>query len=166
VETFMISSERGRNAVIEVEADIGRSPEDVFDYASDPAHEPEWNIRAKRVQKLTDTPVGVGARYRMEFTQGPPALSECVRFERPALWEHVGGSKIISSGFRGRVEAKGDGSHLLLRMEIWPRGTLRLALPLLRRRMRRELDRDIVTIKSRLEGAERAWVDPSEQEGA
>jgi hypothetical protein len=23
-------------------------------------------------------PVGVGARYRMQFTQGPPAISECV----------------------------------------------------------------------------------------
>jgi hypothetical protein len=97
----------------------------------------------------------VGARYRMEFTQGPPATSECVRFERPSLWELVGGSSIISSTFSGRVVPKGDGSHLALRMEIRPRGPLRFAIPLVRRRMQRELERDIATIRARLEGRER-----------
>lgn len=150
----------GSVAVIEVEADIRRSPEEVFDYASDPAREPEWNIRMKRVVKLTDGPVGVGARYRMEFTQGPPAISECVRFERPSQWELVGGSKIISSGLSGRVEPSGDRSHLVLRMEIRPRGPLRWALPLLRRRMQRELDRDIATIETKLESTERPSMGP------
>ena len=112
----------GGVAVIEVEADIRRPAEEVFDYASHPANEPEWNIRLKRVQKLTGGPVGVGARYRMEFTQGPAAISECVRFERPDAWEHAGGSKIISSGFSGRAVPRGEHSHLLLRMQIRPRG--------------------------------------------
>jgi hypothetical protein len=160
VETSVNTPTRGPVAVIETEADIRRAPEEVFDYASDPGREPEWNIRMKRVVKLTDGPTGVGARYRMEFTQGPPAISECVRFERPSLWDLVGGSKIISSGFSGRVEPSGDRSHLLLRMVIRPRGPLRLALPLLRRRMQRELDRDIATIKAKLESAERLSVGP------
>ena len=138
---------------IEAEADIRRSAEEVFDYASDPANEPEWNIRVKRVQKLTSGPAGVGARYRIAFTQGPPAISECVRFDRPGYWEHVGESKIISSGFSGQVMPKDDGSHLLLRMQLRPRGLLRLALPLVRRRMQRELARDVATIKARLERA-------------
>ena len=148
----MISPKRGRAAVIEVEADVRRPPEEVFDYASDPAKEPEWNLRMKGIQKLTEGPVGVGARYRMLFTQGPPAISKCVRFERPSFWELVGGSRVISSRFKGRVDRRGKGSHLVLRMEIRPRGLLTLALPLVRRRMQRELERDIATIKGRLEG--------------
>jgi hypothetical protein len=138
---------------IEAEADIRRSAEEVFDYASDPANEPEWNIRVKRVQKLTSGPADVGARYRIAFTQGPPAISECVRLDRPGYWEHVGESKIISSGFSGQVMPKDDSSHLLLRMQLRPRGPLRLALPLVRRRMQRELARDVATIKARLERA-------------
>jgi hypothetical protein len=35
----MVARRRGGVAVIEVEADIRRLPEDVFDYASDPANE-------------------------------------------------------------------------------------------------------------------------------
>jgi uncharacterized protein YndB with AHSA1/START domain len=156
VETPVILPTHGRVATIEAEATIRRSPQDVFDYASDPAHEPEWNIRMQRVDKLTDGPVGVGARYRMEVTSGPPATGEVVRFERPRLWELVGGSSVLRSGWQGRVLPTGDGAHLVLRMELQLRGPLGLALPLVRRRMRAELARDIATIKAVLEGVERA----------
>jgi uncharacterized protein YndB with AHSA1/START domain len=144
---------RDAAVVIEAEADIRRPAEEVFDYASDPATEPEWNIRVKQVQKLTGGPVRAGARYRTAFTQGPGAISECVRFERPRYWEHAGESKILSSGFSGRVVPKEGGSHLVLRMQLRPRGRLRLALPLVRRRMLRELARDVITVKARLEGS-------------
>jgi hypothetical protein len=144
---------RGGAVVIEAEADIRRLAEEVFDYASDPATEPEWNIRVKHVQKLTVGPLRVGARFRMAFTHGPAANSECVRFERPRYWEHAGGSKILSSGFSGRVVPKDGSSHLVLRMQLRPRGPLRLALPLVRRRMQLELARDVITIKARLEDA-------------
>jgi hypothetical protein len=160
VEASLIAPDGGRVAVIEAEVDIRRSPEVVFDYASDPAHEPEWNIRIKRMEKLTEGPAGVGARYRMEFTQGPPATSVCVRFEPPSFWELVGGSKIIGSAFSGRVVPKGEGSRLALRMEIRLHGPFRFAMPLVRRRMRRELERDIVAIKANLEGSERISVGP------
>jgi hypothetical protein len=56
------------------------------------------------------------------------------------------------------METEGDGSDLLLRMEIQLRGPLRLALPLVRGRMQRELERDIATIKARLEGSERLHI--------
>ncbi len=157
----VIASKRGRLAVIEAEADIQRSPEDVFDYCSDHTHEPEWNTKMKAVEKLTDAPMGVGARYRMEFTSAPSVVSECVRFERPSVWEMVGRSRAMRSGWRGRVLPEGDGAHLLLRMEIQLRGLLGLAAPLLRRRMRPELERDIATIKARLEAVEPSPLDPT-----
>jgi uncharacterized protein YndB with AHSA1/START domain len=151
LDTSVITPKRGRTAVIEAEADIERSPEDVFDYCSDHTHEPEWNIKMKEVEQLTDGPIGLGTRYRMEFTSAPSIISECVRFERPSVWEMAGRSKLMTSGWRGRVLPSGDSAHLMLRMEIQLHGLLGLAAPLLRRRMRPELERDIATIKVRLE---------------
>jgi uncharacterized protein YndB with AHSA1/START domain len=121
VDTSVITPKRGRTAVIVAEASIQRSPEEVFDYCSDHTHEPEWNSKMKDVAKLTDTPIGVGTRYRMQFTSAPAVISECVRFERPSVWEMVGRSRAMTFGWRGR--------------------------------MRPELERDIATIKARLEGA-------------
>jgi hypothetical protein len=154
LEASVIGPKRGRLAVIEAEADIQRSPEEVFDYCSDHTHEPQWNSKMQAVAKLTDAPIGLGTRYRMEFTSAPSVISECVRFERPSVWEMVGRSRAMSFGRRGRVLPSGDGAHLLLRMEIQLHGLLGVAAPLLRRPMRPELERDIATIKARLEGVE------------
>jgi uncharacterized protein YndB with AHSA1/START domain len=147
-------AKHGRVAVIEAEADIRRSPRDVFDYASEPANEPAWNPRMTRIEQLTGAAVGVGARYRMQFTSGPPASSEVVRFERPRLWEMAGGSSLLRSRWTGRVLPNGDGAHLELRLELRLRGPLRLALPLVRRRMHADLARDIATIKAVLESVD------------
>lgn len=161
MEPPVITPKLGRTAVIVAEAGIGRSPEDVFDYCSDHAHESEWNIKMTGIEKLTDGPVGVGTRYRMEFASGPPVISECVRFERPVVWEMVGRSKALTSGFRGRVASKGHGAHLVLRMEIRLHGLLGFAAPALRRRMGPELERDITTIKAMLERGQRGSSDSS-----
>jgi hypothetical protein len=58
----------------------------------------------------------------------------------------------MRSWFSGRVTPVPAGARLEFRMEMEPRGLLRVALPLLRRRMPRDLARDIAIIKARLEG--------------
>jgi hypothetical protein len=65
VETFVIPNPR-RVAVIESEVDISRSPEDVFDYCSDPANEPQWNVKMTRIEKLSEGPLGVGTLCDVE----------------------------------------------------------------------------------------------------
>ena len=147
----MLAPNRGRLAVLEAEADIDRSPEAVFDYCSDPSHEPEWNVKMTKAEQLTDRPIGVGARWRMAFASAPSVISQCVRFERPRVWELVGRSKVMTSAWRGRVLPRGDGARLVLRMELQLHGPLGLATPLLGRRMQPELERDIATIKANLE---------------
>lgn len=107
---------------------------------------------ARRVAKLTDGPIGVGTRYEMEFLPGRPMVGECVRFAPPTSWTVAGSANGMSSSFSGRVIPVPAGARLALRMEVETRGLLRAALPLVRRRMPRDLDRDISNIKAKLEG--------------
>lgn len=151
----MMAPQQCRVTEIEVQADIRRSPDEVFDFVSDPTNEPQWNVRMTRVEDLTGRPVRVGSRYRMRFTAGPAATSEVVRFERPDSWQLRGVSKILTSSFEGLVTPRAGHAHLVLRMEIQLRGPLRLAAPGVRRRMQRELERDIAAIKATLEGSSR-----------
>jgi polyketide cyclase/dehydrase/lipid transport protein len=142
-----------RPVVVEAEVDISRLPEQVFDYCCDPGHEPEWNPMMKSSKKITDGRIGVGARYATEFVKGPPMVMECVGYERPSAWSLVGSSSALKAGGGGRVLPSAAGSHLIMRMELEPHGLLRLAAPLLRRRMKPMLDRDLANIKSVLEGS-------------
>jgi hypothetical protein len=141
-----------RTAVIETAIDIARPAEVVFGYCSDHTNEIEWNPAMRRVAKITDGPVGAGTRYEMEFLPGRPMVAECVRFDPPACWAVAASGSGLRSWFSGRVTPVPAGARLEFRMEIAPRGLLRAALPLLRRRMTRDLARDIALVKARLEG--------------
>ena len=156
-----------RPAFIEVEVDIRRSPEAVFDYCSDLSHEPEWNPMMKRIEKLTDGPIGVGARYATEFTKGPRMVIEYTQYERPTSWSSVGDSAALKASGGGHVVPTSDGAHLMMHMELEPHGLLKLATPLLRRRLQSMYEGDVNNIKARLEvengtdeGASRNPFDP------
>lgn len=140
-----------RTVVIEVAIDIACPAEVVFGYCSDHSNEIEWNPAMRRVAKITDGPVGAGTRYEMQFLPGRPMVAECVRFGPPASWTVDGSGNGIRSSFTGQVTPVPAGARLELRMEIQTYGLLRAALPLLRRRMPRDLARDIALIKARLE---------------
>jgi len=138
-------------AFIEAEVNIDRSPADVFDYCSDRRHEPEWNPMMKRIEKITDGPVGVGTRYATEFVKGPPMVMECVQYERPTQWSLVGESAAMKAVGEGNIVSATEGTRLVMRMEIDPRGALRLVMPLLRHRLRSDFERDVRSIKVILE---------------
>jgi uncharacterized protein YndB with AHSA1/START domain len=139
--------------VIEVEVDIERPPEEVFDYCSDHRHEPEWNPMMKRITKLTDGPVGAGTRYRAEFVKGPPMVMECTQYRRPTMWSLVGDSRVLKATGGWRVLPTASGARLVTRVEMEPHGPLKLAARLLRRREQPMFERDLHNIKARLEAA-------------
>jgi uncharacterized protein YndB with AHSA1/START domain len=140
-------------AVVENEIDIARSPGDVFDYCTDLTREPEWNPKAKRVEKITDGPIGVGTQYEAEFLQGSPMTIELVRFERPVAWESLGRSRRLDAKGEGRVSATEEGARLVMRMELKPKGTLRVLLPVLGRFMHKQEERNLAAIKEALEAS-------------
>jgi uncharacterized protein YndB with AHSA1/START domain len=142
--------------VVEAEVDVKRSPEEVFDYSSDPNREPEWNPMMKRVVKVTDGPIGVGTRFTTEFVNGPPMLIECMSYQRPSGWAFSGASRALNATSEGHVVPTSEGAHLVMRMELEPHGLLRLARPLLRRRMTSMFPRDVDNIKTRLEAGAQA----------
>jgi len=143
------------SVVVEAAVKVKRSPKDVFGYCSDPSREPEWNPMMKRILKITDGPIGVGTRYSAKFVKGPPMVLECVRYAPPTAWSFTGESRALRADGGGRVAPVAEGAQLVMRMKLEPRGLLKLATPLLRRRMRAMWQRDLDNIKARLEAGER-----------
>ncbi len=139
--------------VIENVVEIERSPVAVFDYASDHTHEQEWNPKMRSVRKLTHGPIGKGTRYEMEFAPGRPVVVTCVRFDRPRRWEAVGDTLGMHISLGGQVTPTVSGARLVLRTGFEGEGLRALILPLIGRRMRRELQRDVESIKSIVEAA-------------
>lgn len=139
--------------VVQAEVDIKRSPEEVFDYASDPIREPEWNPMMKHIVKLTEGPVAVGARYRTERAQGPAMVIECIGYDRRREWSFEG----IHA--RSRQRAGAMSCHLRGFPSCgWSSGRTVFsdATPLLRRRMTSMFQQAVDNIRTRLEAVEGA----------
>jgi hypothetical protein len=145
-----LRSDRG-GVVIEHAVHIERSPDEVFDYCTDLRREPEWNPRTRRIQKLTDGPIGLGTRYQGEWIRGDPMTIELVRFQRPTTWASVGRSRRLVATSQGQVAKRPGGARLVIRTELQPQGALRLLLPVLGPTMRRREHRNLQAIKAALE---------------
>jgi hypothetical protein len=137
--------------LIEQAVDIQRSPEEVFDYYTDMGREPEWNPRTRRIEKLTEGPIGLGTRYGGEWVKGDPMTIEFVRFQRPTAWASIGRSRRLIATAEGQVSATPGGAHLVLRTRLQPRGALRLLRPVLGPIMRQRENRNLQAIKAALE---------------
>ena len=145
-----VRNRRG-GVVIEHAVDVQRSPEEVFDYCTDLSRELEWNPRTRRIQKLTDGPIGLGTRYQGEWIKGDPMTIEFVRFQRPTTWTSTGHSRQLVANSEGQVSATPGGTRLIIRMELQPQGALRLLMPVLGSTMRRREHRNLQAIKAALE---------------
>jgi Polyketide cyclase / dehydrase and lipid transport len=142
---------RRGGVVIEHAVDIQRSPDDIFDYCTDLLREPEWNPRTRRIEKLTDGPIGLGTRFQGEWIKGDPMTIEFVRFQRPTAWTSTGRSRRLVATSHGQVAKRPGGARLVIRTELQPQGALRLLLPVLGPTMRRREHRNLRAIKAALE---------------
>jgi carbon monoxide dehydrogenase subunit G len=66
---------------------VGRPPEVVFDYMTDPSNLSSWQTSSRSVEQLTDGPPGLGSRFR-ERTKPPlgkefEQVTEFAEFDRP-----------------------------------------------------------------------------------
>ena len=113
--------------------------------------EPEWNPRTRRIDKLTDGPIGLGTRYQGEWIKGDPMTIEFVRFQRPTIWASVGRSRRLLANSEGQVSKTPGGARLVVRMELQPQGPLRLLRPVLSPVMRQREARNLRAIKAALE---------------
>jgi carbon monoxide dehydrogenase subunit G len=134
--------------------DIDRSVEEVWEYLIDPENVPKWQASAVSSHKVSDGPMGVGARLEDERRfLGRRAVSEVevTEFEPQRLFTLHGVSGPVRFTFRHRLEERGDGTRLTVEAEADPGGLSRLMGPVIERAAEHELRRDFARLKELLE---------------
>jgi hypothetical protein len=144
-------SERGWVIVVNA-IEICRSPEDVFGYLTDITKEVKWNPRTRRAEKLTPGPIGLGTRFGAEWIKGSPAIAGYVGFERPMAWASIARSRRLDAKGEGWISPTEQGSRVVVRTKLRPKGLLALLLPLMRRTMHEREDQNLDRVKAFLEG--------------
>ena len=151
----MVRNRNRAGIVIEESVEVSRPVEEVFDYCTDIAHEPEWNPHNRHVEKLTSGPIREGTRYKAEWVRGDPMIVEYVEVDRPRSWVSTGRSRRLLTVGEGHVVPTENGSRLEIRMVLEPRGLMSAFTPTLRRLMRGREEENLAAIKSVLESPTR-----------
>ena len=132
--------------------EIAAPAEKVFDFVVDVRNEPQWNAQMLNAEMLTPEPIGVGTRFRVTFGRGVgEALIEDISISRPRSWAAVSRSRALDVLSEGQIDRTANGSRLVIRMRLRPRGSLRILNPALGVFMHRALDQDLRRVKALLE---------------
>ena len=137
--------------------EISRRPEDVFSYVADPSHHPEWIESVVSVRREGDGPLAAGSRVVATRRVGPWELrytEEMAELNPPRSWASrgVGGVPVIAFA-NGMVELLDNGkrSRVTIACEFQGHGIGKLLVPLLARRLAKQLPRDKQKLKELLE---------------
>ena len=137
--------------------EISRRPEDVFSYAADPAHHPEWIGSVVSAHQEDDGPLAAGSTVLVTRRAGPWKVRYTEHMDElhpPRTWaNHSAGGIPVTAFATGTVEPLGDGtrSRVTISCEFHGRGIGKLLAPLLSRRLAKLLPKDEQKLKELLE---------------
>jgi uncharacterized protein YndB with AHSA1/START domain len=155
------SIEGGRvmSAVVECSVDISRHPEAVFSYATDLSRYPEWQPAVVSARAQHDFSPVVGSTAAVTRRVGPrtlPTTEEIVELDPPRAWavRGVGGPFIAIA--KGTIQPldHAERSRVTLALEVDAHGIGKLLVPFAFRHARKQLPRNALGLRERLEGAD------------
>jgi hypothetical protein len=136
--------------------DISRRPEDVFAYAIDFAHFPEWQGGVLSARPEGGAPLAVGSKAVVTRRIGPrelPRTEEIAELNPPRSWAVRGIGGPLTAIAKGTIEPLdgGERSRITIALEFEGHGIGRLLVPLVSRQARRQLPKNEQQLKEILE---------------
>jgi hypothetical protein len=144
-------------AIVENSIEISRGPDEVFSYVADRSHDPEWIDSVVSAHRESASPLAVGSKLQATRRVGPRMVrytEEMLELDPPRTWANRGyGGLPVTVLAKGRVEPLDDGkrSRLTISTQFQGHGIGKLLVPLLARRLARQLPRDEQKLKELLE---------------
>lgn len=132
---------------------IERTAGEVFSYLSDLEHIPEWNWAISETKKTTPGPASVGSRYRQTRSVPQPTIEtlEIRRLDPGERIEIRGVLAQMPARLTYVLNEDGEGTELINTVNLEPAGLLRLAAPVISRRIEQAVASNLIDLKTRLE---------------
>lgn len=137
--------------------EIGRPPEAVFAYVSDPSRLAEWQDSVVRAHAEGDGAPAVGSKAitTRRIGRGERTMTmELTEIDAPRNWAVRGIDGPVRAIVKGTVEPRDDGtrSRVTIELDFEGHGLGKLLVPLVvRRQAQKELPRNLRNLKQRLE---------------
>ena len=134
---------------------INRTQQEVFDYISDPAKDPDWRESGVSAEWISDPPQGVGSTYRsVDKLMGRKieGTREITVWEPPNRWGQKGRGGPMTFEFTATFEAQDNGTKIAFSVEAQSGGLFQIAENLFGKQMEKQLSTDLAGLKRVMEG--------------
>lgn len=135
---------------------INRSPQEVFNYASDPEKKSQWQSDIKSAKWTSDSPYGVGSTYVLvRNSPGPSSVDiEITAWDPPNMTRATGvsGSNFFHS--TETYEAQGDATLYTLVFQMELHGFFRLLERLVGKQSEKQVQSQLLVLKRILESGQ------------
>jgi hypothetical protein len=144
-------------AVITESIEISRRPGEVFSYATDYSHFPQWQRQVVSARQEGEAPLAVGSRAAVTRRVGPRQLlttEEVTELDPPRTWQVRSTGRIpVVARATGMIEPLDGGrrSLITIALEFDGHGIGKLLAPLIRYQSRKQLPKDGKRLKELLE---------------
>ena len=138
-------------ATVKFSSTIGRPAEDVFDLVANVGRNPEWCPGFTGAERLTAGPIGRGTAFRTAMRGMGDLEIRITEYERPRRLWFVGAASAVEIGHGFVFTPDGAGTRVDQRIDVRPKGLLRLAAPLMALTLKRRILTNTAALKAYLE---------------
>jgi carbon monoxide dehydrogenase subunit G len=136
----------------QVESNIDRPPEAVFDRMADARNEPSWNSQVASSELVSGEPIEQGTRF-VTYNRGQRYDATLTTYRRPEqlVFEVTGKRLDITASFT--ISGVGEGgSHVVSQFDFRPKGMLKAMFPAMKGAIRKDLAKQSASFKQFCEG--------------
>lgn len=132
---------------------INRSPQEVFNYASNPENKSQWQSDVESSKWTSDSPYGVGSTYVIvrRFLGRSSVNIEITGWDPPNMTRATGVSGPGQFSATETYEAQGDATLYTLVFQMEFRGVFRLLERLVGKQSEKQVESQLLTLKRILE---------------
>ena len=127
-----------------------KSPQEVFDYLSDPTNDAEWRESSVAAEWTSDSPHGVGSTYKsVDKLMGRKieATQEITAWDSPNQFGFKGASGPMSFELTMTFEAQDNGTKATISVEAQSGGLFKMAENLFGKQMEKQFSTDMASLK-------------------
>lgn len=141
---------------VEVSTTIDRPTERVFAFVEDAANIPKWDSDLIKATKTSDGPTGVGTTFHLDInpfmgvTEGDGRV---LSYRRNELIELLFDLRKMQSRVSHIFRADGDSTQFTRRVEVQPRGFLKIIQPMMKGMIRKRNVEFLATLKRLVESS-------------
>jgi uncharacterized membrane protein len=131
--------------IVNVDVEVARPRDQVFDLMADARNEPAWNSQVSRTELISEEPIGQGTEFTTT-NRGQEYVAILTSYDRPSslAFSVVGKTMEIAATLRFADAADG-GTRMTGSFDLQPKGFMKVMMPLMAGAVRKDFPKQMAS---------------------